>query len=40
MIDTGGALNSDYHVSNNVILFLKSLGIKKIDLLIISHGGV
>ncbi len=38
MIDTGGALNSDYHVSNNVILFLKSLGIKKIDLLIISHG--
>ena len=38
MIDTGGSLNSDYHVSNNTILFLKSLGINKIDLLIISHG--
>ncbi len=38
MIDTGGSINSDYHVSNNTVLFLKSLGIKKIDLLIISHG--
>ncbi len=38
MIDTGGAVNSDYHVSDNVILFLKSLGINKIDLLIITHG--
>ncbi len=38
MIDTGGAINSDYHVSDNVITFLKSLGINKIDLLIISHG--
>lgn len=38
MIDTGGAINSDYHVSNNVIIFLKSLGITHIDLLITSHG--
>lgn len=40
MIDTGGNANSDYHVSNNVITFLKSLGISKINLLIISHGDV
>ena len=38
MIDTGGQINSDYHASNNTILFLKSLGIGKINLLIISHG--
>ena len=38
MIDTGGVVNSDYHVSNNIILFLKSLGIHKIDLLITTHG--
>ncbi len=38
MIDTGGLVNSDYHISNNTILFLKSLGIKSIDLIIISHG--
>ncbi len=38
MIDTGGSINSDYHVSDNTILFLKSLGLNKIDLLIISHG--
>ena len=38
MIDTGGNDYNDYHVSDNVILFLKSLGIKKIDLLILSHG--
>ena len=38
MIDTGGIANSDYHVSNNVITFLKSLGISKINLLIVSHG--
>ena len=38
LIDTGGSYGSDYHVSDNVILFLKSLGISKIDLLIISHG--
>lgn len=38
MIDTGGSINSNYHVSNNVMLFLKSIGIAKINLLIISHG--
>ncbi len=38
MIDTGGDVFSDYHVSNNVMLFLKSLGISKINLLILSHG--
>ena len=38
MIDTGGVAGSDYHVSNNVITFLKSLGISKINLLILSHG--
>ncbi len=37
MIDTGGTYNN-YHVSNNVIALLKSLGIGKINLLIISHG--
>ncbi|MBE6157161.1 MAG: DUF4131 domain-containing protein [Firmicutes bacterium] len=40
MIDTGGIVHSDYHVSDNTILFLKSLGISKIDLLIITHGGM
>ena len=38
MIDTGGLLFSDYHISSNVILFLKSFGINKIDSLIITHG--
>lgn len=38
MIDTGGLINSDYQVSNNTITFLKSLGITKIDTLILSHG--
>lgn len=38
MIDTGGQANSSYHVSDNTITFLKSLGLKKIDLLIITHG--
>lgn len=38
MIDTGGLINSDYKVSNNSITFLKSLGINKIDYLILSHG--
>ncbi|MBR6949078.1 MAG: MBL fold metallo-hydrolase, partial [Bacilli bacterium] len=36
MIDTGGMDN--YSVSDNVISFLYSLGIDKIDLLILSHG--
>ncbi len=39
MIDTGGSYN-DYHVTDNTMLFLKSLGIKKINLLILSHGDV
>lgn len=38
MIDTGG--NYFYNVSDNVILFLKSLGIKAIDILVITHGDV
>ncbi len=38
MIDTGGTYKENYHVSKNTITFLKSLGINKIDLLIISHG--
>ncbi len=37
MLDTGGSY-SDYHPSKNTITFLKSLGIKKINLLITSHG--
>ena len=36
LIDTGGKLN--YNVSDNVISFLRSKGIKKIDEMIISHG--
>ncbi len=38
MIDTGGLYNSDYHISSNIILFLKSIGCHKINTLIISHG--
>lgn len=44
MIDTGGQIsinkkeNASYHVSDNVITFLQSRGIKNIDLLILSHG--
>lgn len=42
MIDTGGIVSynskNNYMVSDNVITFLKSKGIKKIDLLILSHG--
>ena len=46
MIDTGGKINysnkdikkSSYHVSDNVIVFLSSLGISKIESLIITHG--
>ncbi len=36
LIDTGG--NSNYNVSKNYIILLKSLGISKIDLLIVTHG--
>lgn len=48
MIDTGGKLeyfkedwqkkDSSYQISDNTIIFLKSLGIKRLDLLIITHG--
>lgn len=48
MVDTGGKVsypkenglkrNKEYHLSDNTITFLKSLGISKIDKLIISHG--
>lgn len=36
LIDTGGIYN--YNVSNNTIIFLKSLGISKIDTLLLTHG--
>ncbi len=36
LIDTGG--NYNYAVSNNSILMIKSLGINKIDLLLLTHG--
>ena len=36
LIDTGG--NYNYNLSKNNILFFKSIGIKKMDYLIISHG--
>lgn len=48
MIDTGGTIeyekesweerNSNYTLADNIITFLKSLGIQKINLLIITHG--
>ena len=48
MIDTGGIINyqkeswkksnKNYKVSNNVIKYLKSIGITKIDYLILTHG--
>lgn len=42
LIDTGGIIkynaNNDYYVSDNVITFLYSKGISKIDFLILSHG--
>lgn len=48
MVDTGGALPSydkeewkkkkEYHLSLNVLKFLKSIGANKIDYLIITHG--
>ena len=36
LIDTGGVYNKD--ISSNTILMLKSLGIRKIDYLILTHG--
>lgn len=38
LIDTGGKMNSNYHVSDSTIKFLKSKGIRKIDNLILTHG--
>lgn len=38
MIDTGGILNSSFHLSDNIISFLKYKGINHIDYLILSHG--
>ena len=38
MIDTGGSMFSKYHISDNIILFLKSIGVTKIDSLILTHG--
>ena len=36
LIDTGGIYN--YNISKNIISYLKSIGIKKLDYLIITHG--
>ena len=36
LIDTGGVYN--YDISNNYIQFFKSVGITKLDLLILTHG--
>ena len=38
VIDTGGLVNSDYNISDNVIVYLKSIGINKINKLILTHG--
>ncbi len=47
LIDTGGVVSyvsedwmkkDEYYVTDNVISFMKSIGIKTIDLLILSHG--
>ena len=38
MIDTGGHINSNYLESKNTMLFLKSLGIDKINILVLTHG--
>ena len=39
LIDTGGLVNSSYSLSKNITIpYLKSLSIKKIDYLILSHG--
>ncbi len=38
LIDTGGKVNSEYKVSLNVISYLKSVGIAKLDYLILTHG--
>lgn len=38
MIDTGGLYNNDFYVSDNYIKFFKSIGITKINNLLITHG--
>lgn len=39
LIDTGGIVNSDYSiVINKTIPYLKSIGVNKIDYLILTHG--
>ncbi|MBE6148698.1 MAG: DNA internalization-related competence protein ComEC/Rec2 [Firmicutes bacterium] len=42
MIDTGGIDNygkkTSYYISDNIILFLKSIGITKLKFLIVTHG--
>ena len=37
MIDTGGIVDNNY-LSNNIITFLNSLGVRRIDNLILTHG--
>ena len=39
LIDTGGKYNSNFKISENIIIpYLKSVGIKKLDYLILTHG--
>ncbi len=48
MVDTGGIMtspkedfqkrNKEFHLSDNIILFLKSIRVRKIDTLLLSHG--
>jgi len=39
LIDTGGLLNSQYSISNNTLIpYFKSIGITKINYLILTHG--
>lgn len=39
LIDTGGIMNSSYSIAKQTIIpYLKSVGIKKLDYLILSHG--
>ena len=50
MIDTGGKASyskdswqkqrTTYHLSDTTITFLKSLGINKLDYLVLTHGGI
>ena len=39
LIDTGGIVNSKYNISSNITIpYLKSIGVKKIDYLVTTHG--